>query len=85
MFVPEVIHGERCILVHNHYLETPEGVTLAARFTRARIAQGRANLPPKIRSLEVIFDVRGQTLDGTADTTLTAAALGADVVTFMRG
>ena len=62
MFVPELISGERCILVHNHDLQTPESVALSAKFTKARLENAVKHLPSGITLIEVSFDCRGQDL-----------------------
>lgn len=85
LFVPEMVRGDRCILVHNHDLTTCSGVDLAARFARARVAHGKLNLPDTISGIEVFFDVRGQALDDTVEIRLSAETLGCASVTFFRG
>ncbi|TYB83689.1 hypothetical protein [Oceaniovalibus sp. ACAM 378] len=85
MFVPEIVMDERCILVHNHDLKTPEAVSLAARFTRARLEHARQDLPLNISRIEIVFDLRGQQYDDTAKVLLNAEALGCSCVTFYRG
>jgi hypothetical protein len=64
VFTPEFINEEigEFILVANHNLESEDSAQLSIEYNLARISYGLSQLPAHIRTCQVIYDIRGQSI-----------------------
>jgi hypothetical protein len=75
MISPEVIDGDRVVMVHNHFIGSALAVELCASFTRARARFFRPHLPPSVLYIDVVFDFRGQHVSSDTRNALSAKRL----------
>jgi len=84
MIIPEISSDDHITLVHNHSLESAEAIALSKAFTSARVRHMKKHLPDSKASIDVVFDVRGQTLASGAKEILSVSELMVRNVSFLE-
>ncbi|MDO8911240.1 MAG: hypothetical protein Q8N10_01595 [Phenylobacterium sp.] len=84
IFTPEFVNeGHReIILVSNHSLQTEEAIQMSVEFNLARVRFGKQHLPGGDWRVRLLYDVRGQNLNGAALDGVAAALAGSATVEF---